>query len=1030
MENKPDFIFEISWEVCNKVGGIHTVITSKMPILHETFGENMAFIGPDLLTDNQLNAEFEEDKTLYPDWKKRCEADGLRIRVGRWKTAHKPMAVLIDFSGLINQKDKIFTEFWEQYQVDSLTGSWDYIEAMLFGYASGKVIESFARSEQKGMKVLAHFHEWMTGAGVLYLKNAAQFVATAFTTHATTIGRSIAGNGLPLYNKMTEYDPDQKSSELNIRARYSVEQKAAQNADVFTTVSQVTGNECKYLLKKEPDFITPNGFDLSHIHEITEETRSKARESLCKHTNLLTGAGCSDDTLFAVISGRYEFKNKGIDVFMDVIGKLKNNTNLSHPIIGFVMVPTHNYGVQRDLQCNIENNTFSPVAKPQLTHMLDENAYDPVMDKCHQLQLYNSPEDNVKLIFVPVYLNGNDGVFNMSYYELLSACDVSIFPSYYEPWGYTPHESIALGVPTITTSISGFGQWMRDKSVGIEQGVQVIERNEDNYWDVVDSIVKVISRLNGYSEQEKIELRNNSMKLAKSASWNDFVKIYLDAYEMAIDKTTKRIKEGGISTMYLSKEESKPVSNEPVWKKLYIQSDLPTKLKKLNELSMNLWWCWNYEAIELFEAVHPKYWEKYGKNPLALIKAVSIDRFKELEKDKAFCDKLDKVYDKFEAYMNEPHADLPSISYFSMEYGLDDSVKIYSGGLGILAGDYLKEASDINCPLTGVGFLYKYGYFTQQISVSGEQHATMVPQNLDLLPLTPVFDDLRRPLMVSVNMPGRIVKVKVWKLMVGRIPLYLLDTDVDENNQEDRGISHSLYGGDWENRLKQEMLLGLGGIRVLKALGINSEVYHCNEGHAALINVERISNLVQEKNLTFEQALEVVRASSLFTTHTPVPAGHDEFEESLIRTYLRHMPERMKVEWNTFLNLGRGNINSNDKFSMSVLAARTSQEMNGVSKLHGQVSKDMFHYMWKGYSPEELHIDYVTNGVHLPTWTASEWQKLYVEEFGAHIIKMVAGLKVLPILEYFRIPDQFYFIGQTIQFFKRFVLHIVPQPCG
>ena len=428
--------------------------------------------------------------------------------------------------------------------------------------------------------------------------------------------------------------------------------------------------------------------------------------------------------------------------------------------------------------------------------------------------------------------------------------------------------------------------------------------------------------------------------------------------------------------------------NNPTWRNLLINKKLPERLKNLDELSKNLWWCWNQSAIELFQMADPELWTLANGNPIAMLDMIDLNRYNQLEKDKSFISKLDEVYAEFQKYMSQKSvATGPNISYFCMEYGLDTSLKIYSGGLGILAGDYLKEASDMNVKMTAVGFLYKYGYFTQKLSGQGDQVANYDPQDFSKTPATPVMDDKGNWMTVTVNFPGRTLFAKVWKVEVGRINLYLLDTDMDENLQEDRGITHQLYGGDWENRLKQELLLGVGGIRALRKLGIHSEVYHCNEGHAAFIGLERLREYVQNKGLSFAEAVEVVRASSLFTTHTPVPAGHDAFDEGILRKYISHYPERLKIDWHTLMSLGMIDpYNPNDKFSMSNLAANLSQEVNGVSWLHGKVSQDILANLWPGYLPEESHVDYVTNGVHYPTWTAPEWKELHAKVFGEDFV--------------------------------------------
>ncbi len=424
--------------------------------------------------------------------------------------------------------------------------------------------------------------------------------------------------------------------------------------------------------------------------------------------------------------------------------------------------------------------------------------------------------------------------------------------------------------------------------------------------------------------------------------------------------------------------------NNPTWRNMLINKKLPERLENLDILSKNLWWCWNQSAIDLFKMADPELWALSNGNPIAMLDMIDLNRYNQLAKDKNFISKLDEVYAEFEEYMShKKEAKGPNISYFCMEYGLDTSLKIYSGGLGILAGDYLKEASDMNVKMTAVGFLYKHGYFTQKLSAQGDQVANYDPQDFSKTPATPVMDEKGNWLTISVAFPGRTLYARIWKVEVGRIILYLLDTDIDENIHEDRGITHQLYGGDWENRLKQEILLGIGGIRALRTMGIHSEIYHCNEGHAAFIGIERLREYVQDKGLSFTESVEIVRSSSLFTTHTPVPAGHDAFSTDMLGKYIGHFAEKLKIDWHTLMSLGMVDpYNGNEKFSMSNLAANLSQEVNGVSWLHGKVSQDILAYLWPGYLPEELHVSYVTNGVHYPTWTAPEWKEVHAKVFG------------------------------------------------
>lgn len=423
-------------------------------------------------------------------------------------------------------------------------------------------------------------------------------------------------------------------------------------------------------------------------------------------------------------------------------------------------------------------------------------------------------------------------------------------------------------------------------------------------------------------------------------------------------------------------------ANSPIWRDITVKSKLPAELQRLSEIAKNLWWVWNFEAKRLFGSVDPKLWSKTAHNPVLLLEMVSYERLSELRKDASFLAKLDEVYSEFQQYINAGYDHTkPSVAYFSMEYGLTNILKIYSGGLGVLAGDYLKEASDCRIDMVAVGFMYRYGYFTQTLSMEGQQVANYEAQNFNHLPIEQVNDENGLPLILEVPYADHTVFCNVWKVAVGRISLYLMDTDLELNSEWDRPITHQLYGGDWENRMKQEYLLGVGGIHLLNKLGIKKSVYHCNEGHAALINAKRLADLIENDGLEFPVALELVRASSLYTVHTPVPAGHDSFDEGLFSKYMHKFPAKLGITWQEFIDLGREHPGSNEKFSMSVFACNTCQEVNGVSWLHGKVSQDMFSPIWKGYFPEELHVSYVTNGVHLPTWSSAEWQVFFQQEF-------------------------------------------------
>ena len=989
-----DYLFETSWEVCNKVGGIHTVIATKALSLQSAVQHHI-FIGPDVWRSIEEHPEFMEDPKLFKDWKDVAERQGLRTRIGHWNVLGKPIAILIDFTPFFSQKDEIFSHFWEKYRLDSISGQWDYIEPCLFGYVAGKVIESFSSYNiEKHLRVAAHFHEWMTASGVLYLKENYPSVATIFTTHATVLGRCIAGNDQKLYSSIKTVNPDAKAREFNVMAKHSLEKIGGSEADCFTTVSDLTAVECEYFLQKKVDLVTPNGFEKTFVPQDAdfENVRKEGRKRLLEVASAVLAEPVPKDALFVGIGGRYEFKNKGIDVFIDALSVLRKKPTLGREIIAFILVPGGHVGPKENVLHNLSNpDDRISTDENFTTHTLRQPWYDPCLQRFHQQQLDNAAGSKVKVIFCPSYLNGDDGVFNLPYYNLLIGMDLSVFPSYYEPWGYTPLESLAFKVPTITTTLAGFGLWVKDHLKN-HPSTTVIPRTDNNDADVVHAIVQQMLAISKYSPKKFEELRQNANDVADIALWKNLISYYFQAYHLAMEHAHLRTKDSmlleykeDINTPYHEKDVH---ISTPNWRSVIIHKNIPQELSYLEELSHNLWWSWNPEASQLFSDIDQPLWIKTDMNPISLLGNLPYQRYNELSKDKNFIKRLQAVYAQFQAYMAQKSEQKgPKVAYYSMEFGVHSSLRIYSGGLGILAGDYLKEASDKNTPIVGIGLLYRFGYFTQKLTSAGEQTAQYDAQDLMNIPATPVRNEKGEWINISIPFPGRNVVAKLWRVDVGRTELYLLDTYDEANRPEDRAITDYLYGGDWENRLKQEIVLGMGGTIALKAMGIRPDLYHLNEGHAAFAGLARILDLTQE-GLSFGEAKEVVRASSLFTTHTPVPAGHDAFSEDLIRIYLSQIPEQMKTNWERFMRLGKLRPNDpNEKFNMSNLACNLSQEVNGVSMLHGKVSQEIFADLWPGYLPEELHIGYVTNGVHYDTWASQEWKeihKIFGEDFQRH----------------------------------------------
>lgn len=542
---KTDFLFETSWEVCNKVGGIYTVLSTKAKSLQEKFKNNLIFIGPDVWTVENPSPYFTESKSLLKGWKAENNLpEGVRVRVGRWEIPGSPIVVLVKFDSLFAVKNEFYSEMWNRFRVDSLHAYGDYDEACAFSHAAGLVIESIYNYKKLSRKnVVAHFNEWTTGIGLLYVKWKLPRVATVFTTHATSIGRSICGNGKPLYDYLQGYHGDQMAQELNMQSKHSLEKAAAHQADCFTTVSDVTAAESAQLLEKAPDVVTPNGFEPGFVPGAAEmpKARTEARTRLLAVASALTGRHLPADTTIIATSGRCEYRNKGIDLFLDSINELRA-TAFDSSILALVLVPAWSGQARKDLiEAATNTHEITVLPDPVITHELHNYNQDPILSRIHQLNFNNIPSDNISVIYIPCYLNGNDGIVNMQYYDLLPGLDITVFPSYYEPWGYTPLESVAFGVPTVTTTLSGFGQWVLS-SVGknLEStGVKVVKRTDNNYDTVVNEIADTLSAIiHGKSIAKKLE--KAAQKTASLADWKHFIGLYEQAFEIAINNSNKR----------------------------------------------------------------------------------------------------------------------------------------------------------------------------------------------------------------------------------------------------------------------------------------------------------------------------------------------------------------------------------------------------------------------------------------------------------------------------------------------------------
>ncbi|MDY4627853.1 MAG: glycogen/starch synthase [Prevotella sp.] len=547
---KPDYVFESSWEVCNKVGGIYTVLSTRANTLQQEMQDKVFFIGPDVWHENTC-PYFKEDAKLLAEWKKTATEEGLKVKVGRWTIPGNPIAILVDFQKYFEKKNEIYGWLWENYQVDSLHAYGDYDEASMFSYAAGLVVESyykFALSNKD--KVIYHANEWMTGLGLLYVNNKLPQVGTIFTTHATSIGRSIAGNMKPLYDYLFAYNGDQMAGELNMQSKHSIEKQTAFHCDCFTTVSEITARECEELLDKKVDVVLPNGFENGFVPANAStftRKRKAARKRLLDVANALLGESLDDDTLIVSTSGRYEFRNKGVDVYIESMNRLLRDKELKKKVLAFIEVPGWVGEPRQDLKERLDSGKQydTPLEVPQVTHWLHEMSHDNVLSMMKYYDMHNRKNDNVKVIFLPCYLDGNDGILNMSYYDIVLGNDLCIYPSYYEPWGYTPLEAIAFKVPCITTDLAGFGQWVNTE-VGhygeLKDGVKVIHRTDYNYSEVADAIKDTVAEFSAMTKKQVADARSAAEKLSKKALWSEFIKYYHQAYDLALSRASLRMK--------------------------------------------------------------------------------------------------------------------------------------------------------------------------------------------------------------------------------------------------------------------------------------------------------------------------------------------------------------------------------------------------------------------------------------------------------------------------------------------------------
>jgi phosphorylase/glycogen(starch) synthase len=989
IDSKNTFLFEVSWEVCNKVGGIYTVLRTKIEEVIRNFGENYILIGPLL----DVNNFFVEEKTpFFESIADILRAENIDCRLGYWDTPGKPKVILVAYKNRYNVNDLLYN-LWTSFGVDSLASNFEYVEPILFSTVAGEAIRAITEKQlDKNLEVLAQFHEWMCGAGILDIEqHMGHRISTVFTTHATVLGRALAGDKKDIYNLPETFDPDTEAHKLNVFSKHSMERASAKEADCFTTVSNITADEAYIMLNKYPDKIVPNGLDINAIQsgQATKDN-SQARAKLIEVANKIIGDGAiPNDALLWVTSGRYEFHNKGFDVILKSLAELEKKLPAeAPPIVVFFLVAANHHSQEDSLLTHDFPGQSEAIGLA--THRIFNLHNDPIIKMSRDLQLTN-PNRKIHVVYSDAYLNGNDGVFDIDYDDLLPAFDLSIFPSFYEPWGYTPLESIACGVPTITSDLAGFGSWIEELREDYVDAVYVLKYRCILQCDVEQELCGRLEVETKFTTAQREKIRVKAKQIAQLADWKLFFKEYLDAYDQSIEFNeiyyAKIIgaEKAGVDVLSFHETET----SEPRFRLFQCECQIPKEICGLRDLAYNLWWAWHRQPRRLFQQLDPVLWEKVQYNPVKLLNFIDNNALIAKTKDKNYMQEYEQVMTAFDNYMQDKKINNfcdgntviskeHPIAYFCMEYGIDLSLPIYSGGLGILAGDYLKEVSDLNVPLVAVGLFYKQGYFQQHISLQSEQMTVHETLNPNQLPMKQVLDADGKPLLISIEILQRNVQIGVWKIQVGRITLYLLDSDIAENSSEDREITSNLYVSSREVRLLQELVLGICGTRLLvEKLNMRPSLYHLNEGHSAFLLLER-ANQLYKKGLTLDEAGELVKSTSIFTTHTSVPAGNEIFSVTLIKKYFAKIVELLGISMDEVLNVGKSiNEIKSQFFSMTALAFRMTIGINGVSKLHEQVVCSIWKNVWRGFLENEIPVDGVTNGVHLATWLGSAMRLLY-----------------------------------------------------
>ncbi|MEK9657437.1 MAG: alpha-glucan family phosphorylase [bacterium] len=967
------FLFEVSWEVCNQVGGIYTVLSTKVAEAKKLYGEDYICIGP-LLAETMAFVDTSDDN-FWHAYKDVLDEMGCEYRLGYWDIPEKPRVILLSYEDFYDA-DKVLYTYWEHYHLDTFDAGYDVVHPLLFSTRVAQFIHQFVLKQFVSREVIAHFHEWMTGAGILYLNTLSSFVSTVFTTHATVLGRAYAGHSGRL--DFASFSSLQKAQELGVLLKHRVELLSALQSDCFTCVSDLVAEECSVVLGQKPHVVVKNGLNLTSFRNarLSQRKQDKMKQLLLKKASDLFAKPFLKKTQLWISAGRFECHNKGFDLLVDALDALNTYVKkIDGADVLLVLTPavlskglTSNVKDYLSGETLLEENTSLGVC---VTHEFLPIEEDGLLQKLLASRFANDIDRKVFVLYSPQLLQGNDHFYGCSYYQLLGLSDLSIFPSLYEPWGYTPQESLALGVPTIASDTSGFAQWAKNFEDDIALGI--VTRSLNCYQTSLTSLAQQLQHFyHLLASSKRAVLEKATYLLAEASDWSLFYEAYQDCYRNAVKHAELRRSCAQAMESVVKKDSAVQTSEETVLK------SGKRLQRQLEKWTSNWWWSYDPRLGDFFALLQPKLWKGCSENPLEFIKQVDVDGVQYKLKSllmQHHLQSLDEAYsqqcDLNLEYVPEGMDPKCPIAYFSMEFGLHSLLPIYSGGLGVLAGDILKSASDVYMPMVGVGLLYRSGYFNQSIDGKGLQRVQgqyLTTEDLLKLNLKPLFSDKE---LLSLSFFDKTIYLQCWQLKVGRSVLYLLDSDVSKNSVEDRSLTHSLYPADRLLRLKQEIILGVAGVRLLGRLGIDPQLYHLNEGHSAFLILERL-RVLRKENVSLLSAIDQVRMNTCFTTHTSVPAGLECFDPGLVERALSSFWPAMGISFSDCLAWATDP--KKDGFSMTVLALRFSGAYNGVSTLHVQLANQL----WKRLAcVQHKPIQAVTNAVHPLTWVGSDIRSFY-----------------------------------------------------